>query len=283
MSIRLDKDYVWECDYGVRKPLIPVLKRLLNEQDVTSLQMVNLFVNNIPYNLELYIVVSYDEPKEGHISTMKEELSRIGIRYRPDITLNELVREQGNRRFDTHGLVRNIDVDILFDSDFIVFPEIDELRELGYYFSKPIGMSVPVFLSHSSKDKPIIEDLIPYLNGAGLPVWFDKVSIDYGESITEAIEKGIDESGAVIFWITRDFLNSDWCKTERRNFSSRHSAYDDILLISIIADDIDIRTEVPTFLRDLKAFIFKKSDSLDNVAREIIPALKKYIGNKTVI
>lgn len=279
MTKTLDKDYVWECDYGVRKPLIPVLQKLLKEQDATSLQMLNIFVNNIAYNLELFIVVSYANPQEGHVETMKQELTELGVRYRPDITLNELVREQGNRRFDAQTLTRNTDVDILFESNFILWPEIDDLKELGYYFNKPLGKSVPVFLSHSSKDKPIIEDLIPYLNGAGLPVWFDKISIDYGESITEAIEKGIDESGAVIFWITRNFLNSSWCKTERRNFLNRHSAYNNILVISVISEDIDIKTEVPTFLRDLKACIYKKGDSLDNIAREIIPVLRRFIEN----
>ncbi len=34
--------------------------------------MVALCVNNIPYNLELYIVVSYDRPQKEDIAEMQE-------------------------------------------------------------------------------------------------------------------------------------------------------------------------------------------------------------------
>ncbi|WP_179090419.1 toll/interleukin-1 receptor domain-containing protein [Paenibacillus sp. FSL R7-0337] len=274
--MELNRDYVWECDYGVRRPLIPVLRKLLFEQDASSLQMVSLMVNNIPYYLEFYLIVSYDVPQEGHIKTMIDRLSALGLRYRPDITYDDLFDEIANRRFDLKTISKGDEVESNFNSGIFYFAEKDYLQSQGYVI-KPLGNKVPVFLSHSSRDKPEIEDLIPYLNGAGLPVWFDKVSIDYGESITEAIERGIDKSGAVLFWITKEFLNSNWCKTERRNFLSRHSGYNDVLVISIISDDIDIRTEVPTFLRDLKALVRPKNQDISLIAREIIPVLKKYL------
>ncbi|WP_342576687.1 toll/interleukin-1 receptor domain-containing protein [Paenibacillus sp. FSL M8-0142] len=274
--MKLDRDYVWECDYGVRKPLIPVLRELLYEQDASSLQMVSLLVNNIPYYLEFYLVISYDNPQEGHINNMIDKLSGLGLRYRPDITYDELLSELGNRRFDLVTISNGDEVEFKFSSGFFVFAEKEYIQSQGYVI-KPLGNKVPVFLSHSSRDKPDIEDLIPYLNGAGLPVWFDKISIDYGESITEAIERGIDKSGAVIFWITKDFLNSNWCKTERRNFLSRHSGDNDVLIISIISDDIDIRTEIPRFLRDLKGLVRNKNQDIYLIAKEIIPVLKKYL------
>jgi hypothetical protein len=276
--MRLDRDYVWECDYGVRTPLIPVLRDLLIEQDATSLQMVSLLVNNMPYNLEFFIVISYDNPQQGHVNDMFERLSKIGIRYRPDVTYDELLTEMGNRRFNMRTISEGVEVEHIFTSGFFYFAEREELNAQGYVI-KPLGNRVPVFLSHSSKDKPQIEDLIPYLNSAGLPVWFDKISIDYGESITEAIERGIDKSGAVIFWITKEFLNSNWCKSERRIFSSRHSGEDNVLIISVISEDIDIKKEVPTFLRDLKAFIRNNNQDVSIVAREIVPVLKKYLDS----
>ncbi len=274
----LDKDYVWECDYGLRKPLISVLIKLLKEQDVSSLQMVSLFVNNVPYNLELYIVISYKNPIDDHIKTMLDELPKLKIKYRTDITLSELIKELANRRFNSATIGSWEEVDYIFNSGLFRFVEKEELHAKGY-ITKPLGKRTPVFISHSTNDKPEIEKLLPYLSGAGLPVWFDKISIDYGESITEAIEKGINESGAVIFWITRNFINSSWCKTERRSFSSRHSSYNDVLIISVISDDIDIRTEIPTLLRDFKAFIRKEDEDLNNIAKEIIPSLKKYLEN----
>ncbi|MEM5626874.1 toll/interleukin-1 receptor domain-containing protein [Bacillus wiedmannii] len=204
---KLDKDYVWECDYGIRKPLIPVLKELLSEQDATSLQMVNLLTNSIPYNLEFYIVLSYDNPQEDHIEVMKSLMLGEGLRYRPDITFHELQQEIGNRRFNSRTLVRDYDVEKAMKSE-LLFPFIEksEIEQLGYIIDKPLGNRMPIFLSHSSKNKSEVEDLIPYINGAGLPVWFDKVNIDYGESIVKAIQKGIKQSAGVVFGLQMTLL-----------------------------------------------------------------------------
>ena len=281
MLKKLDKDYIWECDYGIRKPIIPVLKKILKEQDATSLQMIQLFINNNPYCLELFIVLSYDRPQDNHIELMKNLMFSVGLKYRPDITYDEMLSECQYRRFNFFGLVDSNDVEFHFNSSF-VFAEKEVFLSRGFKINR-LGSRLPVFLSHSSKNKNEVEELIPYLNGAGLPVWFDKISIDYGESIIEAIEKGIDQSGAVIFWITKEFLESNWCKTERRNFVSRHSANNDLLIISIISDEININSDLPTFLRDIKAFIRRKNDDISIVASEILPSLKKYFNNKAVV
>lgn len=61
----MDRDYIWEGEYGRRSHLIPVFQQLLREQDASSLQMLSLFVNNNPYNLEFFIAVSYDRPRRS--------------------------------------------------------------------------------------------------------------------------------------------------------------------------------------------------------------------------
>ncbi|XJZ27282.1 toll/interleukin-1 receptor domain-containing protein [Bacillota bacterium Lsc_1132] len=274
----LDKDYVWECDYGVRRPLIPVLKHLLSSQDATSLQMVSLLTNSIPYNLEFYIVVSYDNPHEDHVEVMKNLMLSVGLRYRPDITFNELQQEISNRRFNGETLVNEDDVESAMESN-ILFPfrEKKELENMGFIFDKPLGNQMPIFLSHSSKDTSDVEDLIPYINGAGLPVWFDKINIDYGESIVKAIQKGIRQSVGVIFWITKDFTNSSWCDTELTKFSSRYASKRDVITIAVVHEGVE-EEKIDFLFDDIK--YFKRTDeSLEVVANEIIPALKKYVAN----
>ena len=70
----------------------------------------------------------------------------------------------------------------------------------------PFGREQMVFLSHSSLDKPEIEEIILLLNGMDLPVWFDKYSIALGDSITDKVQEGIQQSSIVLFWITEHFL-----------------------------------------------------------------------------
>ncbi len=277
MTKRLSKDFVWECDYGVRKPIIPILTRLMKEQDASSLQMISLFTNSNPYCLEFFIVIGYDNPLDGHIETMKELMSNVGLRYRPDITMSELFTEMGNRRFNSMNLVDDIPIELQIASLFI-FPEKDTLEQNGYKFSTALGNQLPVFLSHASKNKSEIEDLIPYLNAAGLPVWFDKINIDYGESIIKAIQRGIKKSSAVIFWITDEFLNSNWCDTELTNFLNRYSSKKDVLIISIVDHSVN-RNKLELFLTDLKYFVREKNTSLEKIANEILPTLKRYMEN----
>lgn len=278
MSNNLARDYVWECDYGEREIIIPTLEKLLREQDATSLQMVSVFVNNNPYCLELYLVVSYYKPEEGHIKTMIDELSGLGIRYRADITFDELFNEQGNRRFNSATLVDEAQVKLFLECGLFAFDEKRKIESKGYVLN-PLGNKRPVFLSHSSKDKPEIEDLIPYLNNSGLPIWYDKINIDYGDSIINEIQKGIKKSGAVIFWITRDFLKSGWCRTEMDSFMSILIRNNNIKVISILEESISI-DELPLFLQDRKFFKFSRPINLELVAKEILPTLKKHFNIK---
>lgn len=276
MQSNLRRHYIWECDYGEREILIPSLKKILREKDATSLEMVSLFINNNPYCLELYVVISYNKPKEEHIQTMVDELSKLGVRNRLDITFDELFAELGNRRFNKFTLLDETDAEMLLKSELFCFPEKRALKSKGYVI-KPLGDKRPVFLSHSSKNKTEIEDLIPYLNASGLPIWYDKINIDYGDSIINEVQNGIKQSGAVIFWITRDFLKSGWCRTEMDSFMSILIRNNNIKVISILEENISI-DELPLFLQDRKFLTFSRPINLELVAKEILPTLKKHFG-----
>ena len=55
----MDRDYIWEADYGDRTKLVGFLKELLRSQDANCLQCLGVFVNNDPYNLELFVYLSF--------------------------------------------------------------------------------------------------------------------------------------------------------------------------------------------------------------------------------
>ena len=66
----MEREYVWEGTYGDRTSLKIILKKILKEQDASSLQMLAAFVNNNPYNLEFFIVISYEVPQKNHVNNM---------------------------------------------------------------------------------------------------------------------------------------------------------------------------------------------------------------------
>lgn len=67
----------------------------------------------------------------------------------------ELLKEMGNRRFDSYTVLDEASVDVIFDGAF-AFAEIGDLEKKGYIM-KPLGKQSPVFISHSSKDKNEVE------------------------------------------------------------------------------------------------------------------------------
>lgn len=271
---KLDREYVWECDYGNRMVLKNGIRELLGEQDSSSLQMVSLFTNSNPYCLELYIVISYDIPKEGHIKKMTHMFESLGVKYRPDITYIELFNEMRNRRFNVCTL-DELMLDIAFESNtYFAIPEKFVFEENGYRIEK-LGERKRVFLSHSFQNKEDIEELIPFLNSKNLPVWYAPLDIEYGDSIINKVEEGMGNSVCVIFWITKEYLSSRWCKKEMSSFLNRQIIRNNILILPIVDSDI-LEEDIPAFISELKYLRISRPTNFDLVAREIIPVLTKY-------
>lgn len=42
----MERSYVWQAEYGKRGKLVPILEKILDEQDASSLELMGAFVNN---------------------------------------------------------------------------------------------------------------------------------------------------------------------------------------------------------------------------------------------
>ena len=265
----MEREYVWQGEYGKRNHLIPIFKKLLQEQDASSLNMLEICVNNNPYSLEFFVVVIYGKPKENHIEKMIHLFEKAGLIIRNDITFDFLFKEIANRRYNVCTFLSEETVDLQFDAMFGI-PEIESLEERGY-FVRPFGKEKQVFISYSSKDEEDIDNIIPYLNAQELPVWFGKRSISVGESITEKVQQGIEESDMVIFWVTENFLLSNWCKFEMNAYVKR-LIEDNVQIITVLEDSVNIKS-LPLFLRNIKC-LRKEGRTTIEVAQEIVKVIK---------
>ena len=171
-----------------------------------------------------------------------------GLIYRSDLTVLNLLAEMGGRRFDSFVLSDAKAVETIFSHAFY-FSEKSDLEKRGY-FMKPFGKDRQVFISYSTKDKEDVRKLIPYLNGIDLPVWFDEYNISVGQSITQSVQKGIEQSEMVIFWVTNNFIESNWCSTEMNAFVKK-MIEEGTLIFIMLDDDVEIKA-LPLFLRDIK-------------------------------
>ncbi|ELI1841574.1 toll/interleukin-1 receptor domain-containing protein [Vibrio fluvialis] len=270
------RDYIWECDYGEHSRFIDILKIIVSEQNADELGMCALFVNNNPYNLEFYVVLSYEHPKGGQVEKMLGLMTGAGARMRPDIPMSDLMSEMLKKRYNSVTIVDSMTLDEAKNGLF----QFKERSEVAKVISmRPLGNRIPVFLSHASPDKPIVEDVIPYLSRHGLPVWYDKISIDYGENIVSAVQSGIVESGAVIFFVTSNFLNSSWCRREMQSFLGRYAGGQNVLILTVVAEDVN-HNDLPLFLQEIKYLKLDGEFSPQTVANELVPVLTKRFGTR---
>ncbi|RVP06951.1 TIR domain-containing protein [Sinorhizobium meliloti] len=74
-----------------------------------------------------------------------------------------------------------------------------------------------VFISHASPDKDsFVRPFAEALRRLGVNVWYDEFSIGLGDSIAEAIEKGIAQSAFGIVVISPRFIDRKWTQHEYR-------------------------------------------------------------------
>jgi hypothetical protein len=78
-----------------------------------------------------------------------------------------------------------------------------------------------VFLSHSSRDKPLVRSIAERLRDRGLNVWFDEKNIMLGDHIYGEIEAGIQKSRVLLFFASKASLTSEWTTLERGAASFR--------------------------------------------------------------
>jgi hypothetical protein len=71
-----------------------------------------------------------------------------------------------------------------------------------------------VFLSHSSKDNDKARRIANSLSNQGIDVWFDEWEIRIGESITQKIEKGLQDADFVAVLLTKHSVESRWVEKE---------------------------------------------------------------------
>ncbi|MCB9235251.1 MAG: tetratricopeptide repeat protein [Bacteroidia bacterium] len=126
-----------------------------------------------------------------------------------------------------------------------------------------------VFLSHSSVDKPFVEQLNQKLKADGIETFFDKESIRAGESIVERLRQALDEFEVFICVYSPDYFESNWGSTEWETvLMSALSRGTGKRLLPVYLHD----AEIPTLLSDIKYIDFRNR-SLDDGYPEILAAL----------
>ena len=129
------------------------------------------------------------------------------------------------------------------------------------------------FISHSSKDKEkIVYSLVKKLENKGIDVWLDANEILAGDTILDAVEKGVATSICTILIITPAFFESIWTPVEMGiafNKSNKHAIIP--VLCDINIEDIAQRFPLLLTLKYIKL----DTSNLDICVNELYENINK--------
>ncbi|MDK2806331.1 toll/interleukin-1 receptor domain-containing protein [Thermoanaerobacterium thermosaccharolyticum] len=272
----MNYDMIFECDYGDRTPIKEQLKKLLDKFNASTMPMCSIFINNNPYSLEFYIVLNFKTDLPNLREDIINQFKNLGCKLRTDLNLTDFFEAMGQRQFNFCSLIDSKNCDFIFDNYFY-FSEKKYLKS-KLYNNQEMKPKNLIFISYSTADEEEVDQLVSELNRRSISIWYAKNNIDYGESIISKIEKAIDECVGVLFYITQNYLKSNWCELERETFSSRYASERNILMITIKDWNIEWN-KLPSFLRNLKYIDRKEFKSMQDVAVELVPTIKKHLNN----
>ncbi len=138
-----------------------------------------------------------------------------------------------------------------------------------------------IFLSHKGSDKNMVLEYKGILEKLGYKPWLDEEAMPAGAPLERSLLKGMQESCAVIFFVTANFKDEGFLETEiNYAVAEKREKGDRFAIITLILDDSggepDIESVVPPLL---KPYVWKQPKSQLQALEEILRALPKDIRN----
>lgn len=94
--------------------------------------------------------------------------------------------------------------------------KVQAIRKEGVKMEENEKVTYDVFISHASEDKDgFVRELAETLiSKYGIKVWYDELSIGWGDSLRIAIDKGLSNSQYGLVVISRSFIKKGWTNYE---------------------------------------------------------------------
>lgn len=126
---------------------------------------------------------------------------------------------------------------------------------------------MPIFISYSQQDKYFVDNLAKNLVLMKHNVWMDRWELKIGDSLTQKVETALTDSSAVIVIISKNSVDSAWCRRELNAVLVREIEEKRSLILPCRIDDC----KMPLFLKD-KLYADFRADP-DKALRDIDSAL----------
>lgn len=132
---------------------------------------------------------------------------------------------------------------------------------------------MPIFISYSHADKEFVDRLAIEFVKNKVHVWIDKWELNIGDSITNKIEEAITDASHLIIVLSKNSVNSNWCKREITAGLLREMEAKRVVVLPVLIDDC----QIPLFLRDKLYADFSKD--FDDGLNGILNSLERYTND----
>lgn len=103
-----------------------------------------------------------------------------------------------------------------------------------------------IFISHSSKDKPFVRQLVNDLRSRNIDVWVDERELKVGDSIVKGISEGLNEADYLIVVLSKSSASSRWVQAELNTAIMDQLSGKGVVVLPILIEDC----QIPALLKD---------------------------------
>lgn len=268
----VERGYIFSLSYEERMKEKKFIKDVLKRFATYQLVGAGIYVNNNPYNLQMLLHLNFtidtSEFEEWLLENYPDKKRKFNY-FHEDIFESMSSKGYNIATFideDTVNMAITKEANAIF-----LFPDRDLMNSV--WNSNVLRNDITVFLSHSSKDKEMMDKIFNVLQINEIRAWYDKYEIRPGDSITDKINEGLENSDLGIICLSKNFLNSStgWTKSELNYFIQRRmrSGKTDFICLNFDLQHDDL----PPLVQD-----YRYIDMQDDIA---IETLVKTLKEKT--
>ena len=98
-----------------------------------------------------------------------------------------------------------------------------------------------LFVSYGHGDRVAVDQLVGWLKkSAGLKLWYDVSSAGAAQRTTERLTRGIDSSRGALFFISKNWTASSWCRDEHEVALTQRRANEEFITVAAAIEESDI-------------------------------------------
>ncbi|PHA25581.1 TIR domain-containing protein [Bacillus cereus] len=266
--------YLFELNYGERMREKIFIASVLNRYDIKRLSGASLIVNNNPYGLELYLHLTF----QSGATEFEEWLRTNYIHYfqgsrKYNYFLDDVLFSMGEKGYSVCTLLDSNDLDMYitpYQNHLFLFPDKETMEGIWKGGLKSYINRQKVFISHSSKDKHLVDKIFNEFQKNEVPTFYDKHEIFPADNIRDIINLNLQESKIGVVCVSSNFNMelSEWLKHEVQYFKDKG------ILIIPLNINLD-KKEVKRIIGDIRYINLDKQGLI-----ELITIAKKSLNKR---